>query len=107
MTPKANTLMNRFLLKAYLLLCSFAISLQTWAQADDDDLSPSRGGRSLGDDLEDMGGMMDYHPVRFGIGDVITVVLLIVACYVFGKIWKGCSYLILIVAAVFYYLLRG
>jgi hypothetical protein len=32
------------------------------------------------------------------------VLMLILACYVFGKIWKGCSYLLIIIAALFYYL---
>jgi hypothetical protein len=31
---------------------------------------------------------------------------LLIACYVFGKIWKGCSYLLLAFAALMYYMLR-
>jgi len=98
--------MTRFLLRTYLVLCSLACSLQTWAQVFDDDDVPSEKGRSLGDDLEGMGDMMDYQPIHFGIGEVFSVVLLLVACYVFGKIWKGCSYLLLLVAAVLYYMMR-
>lgn len=88
---------------AILLLMAFS-KLQLWAQDDDDDsFIPSSGGSS---DLSGMEGMMDYTPVRFGTSDVIMVVLLLVACYVFGKIWKGCSYLILAFAALMYYLIK-
>lgn len=53
-----------------------------------------------------MDGMMDYQPIHFGLDDVLMVVMLLVCCYVFGKIWKGCSYLILLLAAAYFYFLR-
>ena len=53
-----------------------------------------------------MDGYMDYQPIRFDLDDVVMVVLLLVACYVFGKIWKGCSYLLLILAALLFYMTR-
>ena len=78
--------------------------LQGFAQSDDDDFAPVRRKDEMdGDELEQM---IDYVPVRFTTKDVLTVVLLLVTCYVFGKIWKGCSYLILILAAIFYYMSR-
>ncbi|MBQ9667555.1 MAG: hypothetical protein IJV45_02240 [Prevotella sp.] len=51
--------------------------------------------------------MMDYQPLHFGMTEIMVVVLLLLACYVFGKIWKGCSYLILLIAAAFYFLLNS
>jgi hypothetical protein len=56
--------------------------------------------------MEEMNGMMSYHAFRIGTKDVIMVILLITACYVFGKIWRGCTYLILLLAAMFYYMLH-
>lgn len=85
------------------MLLSMAAGLRSWAQPDDDD---DIGGSRGGDALDDLDGYMDFQPIRFGIDDVVMVVLLLVACYVFGKIWKGCSYLLLIIAALFYYLTR-
>ena len=90
-------------LRLYVILLSLAAGLRSWAQPDDDD---DFGGSRGGDALDDLDGYMDFQPIRFGIDDVVLVVLLLVACYVFGKIWKGCSYLILILAALFYYLTR-
>ena len=95
---------RQFLLRINLALCWLLSALITWAQEFDDiDLNQ---GRRAADEFDSMGALPDYSPIRFGIDDVVLVVLLLVACYVFGKIWKGCSYLLLIVAALFYYLLR-
>jgi hypothetical protein len=77
--------------------------VSSFAQDDDEDV-PSIS-RSL-DDMEEMNGMMSYHAFRIGTKDVIMVILLITACYVFGKIWRGCTYLILLLAAMFYYMLH-
>ena len=74
---------------------------------DDDDMGPmpgKGGGRDTGD--FDMMEDMEFTPVRITFDDVLTVVVLLVVCYVFGKIWKGCSYLILILAGIFYYMTR-
>ena len=77
--------------------------------ADDDDamdVMPGKGGGGRDTDSLDMLEDMEYMPIRITFDDVLTVVLLLVACYVFGKIWKGCSYLILILAGIFYYITR-
>ena len=77
--------------------------------ADDDmDMDPGKGGGGGGKDTGDMDMLedLDYTPIRITFDDVLTVVLLLVVCYVFGKIWKGCSYLILILAGIFYYMTR-
>jgi len=95
--------MTNFLCRCYVFLCSIAVSLATWGQdVDDIDLNelPNRSGK--GDDAIDMEDMLDYSPMHISFSDIITVVGLLVLCYVFGKIWKGCSYLIIILAIVFY-----
>ena len=90
-------------LRLAFLLLFFLNKIQLWAQDDDDDFL---GGATKGDNSSMMDGMMDYQPVHFNFSDVIIVVFLLVACYVFGKIWKGCSYLLLAFAALMYYLVR-
>ena len=90
-------------LRLAFLLLFFLNKIQLWAQDDDDDFL---GRPSKGDDSNMMDGMTDYQPIHFSFNDVIIVVLLLVACYVFSKIWKGCSYLLLASAALMYYLLR-
>jgi len=90
-------------LRLAFLLLFFLNKIQLWAQDDDDDFL---GGATNGDNSSMMDGMMDYQPVHFNFSDVIIVVFLLVACYVFGKIWKGCSYLLLAFAALMYYLVR-
>lgn len=96
---------EQILLRLYFLMFLFLNKIQLWAQ-DDDDYVGGRAARG-GDPSEFLNeGMMDYQPIRFRMSDIIIVVLLLVACYVFGKIWKGCSYLLLAFAALMYYMLR-
>lgn len=94
--------MTRLSLLIYAFICTILTPLRLWAQDDGDD--PIIGRRGGASDIETGEGFVDYQPIRFGITDVILVILLVVACYVFGKIWKGCSYLIIVAAALFYYL---
>ncbi len=35
---------------------------------------------------------------------IIWLIVLVIACYVFGKIWKGCSYLLILYAAIMYFI---
>ncbi len=99
--------MKNLLLRCYLLMCSAMVSLATLGQGFDDiELNDGGSSKARGDDFEAMDGMMDYQPIHFGLGDVFIVVLLLVACYVFGKIWRGCSYLILLIAAAYFYITR-
>lgn len=96
---------DQILLKLYFLLLMFLGKIQLWAQNDDDDVfGPSRRGGS--GDVIGADEFMDYQPINIRISDIITLVLLLIACYVFGKIWKGCSYLLLAFAALMYYLIR-
>lgn len=86
-----------------MLLLSLGWWLRSFAQSDDDDdLLP--GGPSGRGGMEDMEDLMDYQSFRIGFDDVVMIVLLLLACYVFGKIWKGCSYLIIVLAVIFYYI---
>lgn len=85
-----------------MLLVSLGWWLRSLAQPDDDeDFIPGGSGRGGMEDMEDM---LDYQPFRIGFDDVVMIVLLLVACYVFGKIWKGCTYLIIVLAVVFYFI---
>jgi len=102
--------MGKLFYRVYVLLCMLVLRLRAVAQTgdDEDDMTPlpgkGGGGKDTGefDMLEDM----EFTPVRITFDDVLTVVVLLVVCYVFGKIWKGCSYLILILAGIFYYMTR-
>jgi len=55
-------------------------------------------------DLDEM--REHYQTLNISFTDILQVLLIIIACDVFGKIWKGCSYLIIILAAVFYFMNR-
>ncbi len=94
--------MNNLSLRIYFLLCSLVAWFQAWAQDDDDDeaLDGPKGGLEE-NPFEDL---MDYQPIHFRISDILIIIGILVSCYFFGKIWKGCTYLILLVAVVFYFL---
>lgn len=93
--------MTNISLRLYALLCLLLTYLSIWAQ-DDDDLSELV--RKGTDDLTNMEEMVDYHPFHIRFSDILMVILLVAACYVFGKIWKGCIYLIIAVAVLFYFM---
>jgi hypothetical protein len=98
-------LIDKLTLRLYFFLCLLLCNIRVWAQEDDD----SYDGRSRGSDVTDVfdaGEMADYQTMHFSASDIILIVLLIVACYFFGKIWKGCTYLLLVFAALLYYLSR-
>ena len=92
-------------LRLYFLLFMFLVKIRLWAQDDDDEIfgPKTRGGSG---DMLGADEMLEYQPIHFRMSDIITIVLLLIACYVFGKIWKGCSYLLLAFAALMYYMLR-
>lgn len=88
----------------------FALSLQAWAE-DFDDIDSDTGGagrsQKTTDDVDDMSEAIDMMPtIHITFSDVLWVAFIILACYVFGKIWRGCTYLILILVVIFYYLLH-
>lgn len=101
--------MKIFCSRVYLLLCMLAIKWQGFAQTTgEDDENPALSKRK--DDDIDLTSMLDEEYPDWGIhitfSDVLTVVFVIVCCYVFGKIWKGCTYLIILLAVLYYYYVR-
>ena len=97
--------MEKISLRLYVLLCTAIMWLQSWAQdnVENDDMT---GRRQIDSSEESIDDLLEYQQIDINISDVITILLVILACYVFGKIWRGCSYLIIVLAAIFYYLAR-
>ncbi|MCK8621716.1 hypothetical protein [Prevotella sp. E13-27] len=97
--------MEKISLRLYVLLCTAIMWLQSWAQGnvENDDMT---GRRQIDSSEESIDDLLEYQQIDINISDVITILLVILACYVFGKIWRGCSYLIIVIAAIFYYLAR-
>ena len=97
--------MEKISLRLYVLLCTAIMWLQSWAQnnVENDDMTGRRQIDSSEDSIDEY---LEYQQININISDVITILLVILACYVFGKIWRGCSYLIIVIAAIFYYLAR-
>lgn len=97
--------MEKISLRLYVLLCTAIMWLQSWAQdnVENDDMT---GRRQIDSSEESIDDLLEYQQININITDVITILLVILACYVFGKIWRGCSYLIIVLAAIFYYLAR-
>lgn len=98
--------MERLSLRLYVLLITAASWLRAFAQEeeDDDDFSIMR--RQDPDDMMSLEDYMDYQPIHIRFSDVMTILFILILCYVFGKIWKGCSYLILLLAVLFYFFIR-
>ena len=94
-------------LRGCFLLVALATSLVCRAQDDNGDGagddSPITNLKKTDDQgLGDLGEFIAPFPIS--ISDVIMLAALILVCYVFGKIWKGCTYLIILVAALLYYM---
>lgn len=89
-------------LKTYVSLCLLLHSIGTWAQID------ARGENRRGDTqnfsgIDETADNLFFHITAF---DVVMFIVILAACYVYGKIWKGCTYMILILGIVFYLLLK-
>ena len=99
-------IIDKLTLRFWFFLCLLMGKVNMWAQRDydGDDVTPKRGA-DIGN-IFDMNVGADYEAFHFSIVDVLLVVLLIAACYVFGKIWKGCTYILLILAGLLFYLSR-
>ena len=84
------------------------LSLTGWAQnvddLDPDDALGMRRGASRMDGMDDM---MTTPSIHITTTHLIVLAALILACYVFGKIWKGCIYLIIVIAVAFWFLLNS
>jgi len=95
--------MTNLSLRLYALLLLVLNALGSWAQ--NGDLEPSSGRRGMEDTFAStMEDASDYQSLHISFMDIVMVVLVLVSCYVFGKIWKGCTYMILVVAVAFYML---
>ena len=97
--------MEKISLRLYVLLCTAIMWLQSWAQ-DNVENDAMTGRRQIDSSEDSIDEYLEYQQIDINISDVITILLVILACYVFGKIWRGCSYLIIVIAAIFYYLAR-
>lgn len=73
---------------------------------DNDDMNDDAPKTSGMDDLSGFDEMVEYQPLNISFMDVLAVVAIVAACYVFGKIWKGCIYMIIVVAILFYFMLH-
>ena len=96
-------MMTKLSIKTYALLCLLLNSIGALAQADSKDFH--RRGET--DDYSVMNETTDNLFFHFTTFDVVMFIVILVACYVYGKIWKGCTYLILVLAALFYFLLKS
>lgn len=84
-----------------------AIHLHVLALDDDDDVKWSRrGSDSASNPLGVLDGGDSGIPFQFDASDLLLVALLLVACYVFGRIWKGCTYLIIVSCVLVYFAFR-
>ena len=88
--------MKEIYLRGCLLVYTLLMSLVAFAQDDIDDDLPI----SSIEDTDDF--MLPIH--QFSFSDIIMVILLFAVCYVLNKVWKGCSILLLIAAALIWYL---
>ena len=80
--------------------------LPAWAQLyDGDETLVDRVKTDTIDDFE-LEEMVDYHAIHITLSDIIIVLLVVVSSYVFGKIWRGCTYLIIVLGVIFYMLLH-
>ena len=98
--------MERLSLRLYVLLITAASWLRAFAQEEDDDDDLGIMRRQDPDDMMSFEDYMDYQPFHIRFSDVMTILFILILCYVFGKIWKGCSYLILLLAVLFYFFIR-
>ena len=97
--------MYQNLLRLYAIVCLWMLRLQLWAQDEGGDDLPFRR-RGDVDEMLNPEEMLDYQPFHIRFSDILMVILLIVCCSVFGKIWKGCVYMILAFAAFMYFFVR-
>lgn len=96
--------MNHLSLRIYFLLLTAVNWLRSFAQDDDDDeLFDFR--RTNADEFP-MDNLMDYRPFHIRFSDIVTCIIIVAACYVFGKIWKGCTYMIIALVFIYYFVIR-
>jgi hypothetical protein len=99
--------MREILLRLNLLILTCIYTIQSYAQ----DFDGDSGDKFIkkGDELElmeGMEGMEGYQPFHLSFVQILLILLLIACCYIFGKIWRGCTYLIILLAVFFYFMSR-
>lgn len=100
--------MNQISLRFYAFFCLLLMQLQAWAQDDyDDEGSPLEGRGVKNDNLEELFQDMEQVPqIHIRFSDILWTIIIIALCYVYGKIWKGCTYLIIAMVALYIYFFR-
>lgn len=98
--------MNTIQLRLYSLFIAIVFTLQSWAQKykeeiDDDDVRTKNIDE---EELEPFPNYFDDFLSHISCNDIIFIITTLSAILVFRKIWKGCSYLIVMVALLFFYL---
>ena len=84
-----------------MLLVTVVLWLRAFAQDDDDDFNIVERSRGIEDELEEMS---EYTQPNLRLSDILMILMALGSIFIFRKIWKGCSYLILLLAAIFYYI---
>lgn len=104
--------------RLYFLFCSLLSWTTMLAQKNEGDYEYELRSRSLRDvprsmrDMPEVTEGLEEPPTDFLelISTTVTaetvfwLVVLVIACYIFGKIWKGCSYLLIVYTAIMFYL---
>ena len=89
-------------LRLSLLAVTLLLPRTTLRAQDDDEGS---GKFQLSDlDLDTDMDALDTSPLHFGMSDIVLLVLLVAAAYLLSKIWKGCTYIFIIVVIAIYIL---
>lgn len=86
------------------MLYAWAMVAVAWAQDDDDEGNFGKAPR-MSDDA-DIEGLDEYSPINISFGDIIRVAFILLVAYLLSKVWKGCSYIFLVVIVVIYLLDR-
>ncbi len=111
-------LLHRIPSRLLFLFCSLLSWTGIWARKGNDDQEMemrSRSARDVSSSARDYPeGLEDLDDTPTSLWDtmasnatvelIIWLVVLVIACYVFGKIWKGCSYLLILYAAIMYFI---
>lgn len=99
--------MNQISLRIYAFVCLLLFQLQAWAQDNRDDESPLGGRGMKTDHLEDIFQDAEQYPqIHIRFSDILWTIIIIASCYVFGKIWKGCTYMIIFLVALYIMVFR-
>ena len=97
--------LNQHIIRVYAIVLLWMFRLRLWAQDDELQELTSRS-RNSDDEFLQMEEMMENQSFHIRFFDILMVVFLIGCCYVFGKIWKGCTYMILFLVVFYFFFMR-